>query len=182
MSRHRYRRRFLTGSTLGYALGAITATLVLAGYLLGVRVLPVLSASMTPSIPTGALVITTPVTSDQLRQEDIITFTPPAPFTVAGQHKMLHRIEELHRDSGGWVITRGDANPEADPWRLPLRQHFSRVTLVLPYLGYPVMGGPWPLCAVAVGAAGFVFSAQSLRRAMSRTGAVAHSMVMPRSR
>jgi signal peptidase len=93
----------------------------LATLAIGPRLYPfqgyyVRSASMSPSIPVGALVIATRARADQLDRGDVIVFERP---DRAGM-MVVHRIDAVEETpSGRAFITRGDANSTPDPWRVP---------------------------------------------------------------
>lgn len=82
----------------------VLGALVLAGQL---RVMPVLSGSMTPGLPVGTLVAVTPATSVDVGE--VIMFVPPG-----AARPVLHRVVSVD----GGVRTKGDANAVADPWVL----------------------------------------------------------------
>ncbi|MFI7543453.1 signal peptidase I [Actinoplanes sp. NPDC049599] len=101
---------------------------------LGVKVMPVLSGSMSPTIATNALVVATPVAAHDVRVGDVMVFNPP---TVTGSVMVMHRVVELRTvDGTRTMITRGDANPGPDPWAIDLnRSALYRVTYAIPYAG-----------------------------------------------
>ncbi len=73
----------------------------------------VLSGSMRPTIPQGAMVVVTPVEPSKIRVGQILTFAVPE-----GDHQIVsHRVIEILRDGDRPVIrTQGDANDAPDPW------------------------------------------------------------------
>jgi signal peptidase I len=93
---------------------------------------PVLSASMTGAFDAGSLLVSRPVAPDQVRPGDVIVFTPPGTAD-----RYAHRVVTTERgDAGVAVTTRGDANPEPDPWRAQLgQQPVPRVVLAVPAAG-----------------------------------------------
>jgi signal peptidase len=114
------------------------ATLITLAATLGPRILPyhtyvVMSGSMTPAIPVGALVIDQPVQGAQLRVGDVISFTPPDHL----HDTITHRIYAIKASSRGMnLITKGDANNTADGWALPAAGTIWRVSFAIPWLGY----------------------------------------------
>ncbi|MGY1663365.1 signal peptidase I [Geodermatophilus sp. SYSU D00705] len=94
----------------GAALGLVVYPMVTGG-----QALAVLSGSMTPGLPVGAMVFTTPVEDPAtLQVGDVITFQrePDSPELVT------HRIIAVDTSSGTPVFTtQGDANedPDIDP-------------------------------------------------------------------
>ena len=131
------RRRRAWGRRL-LALGGLA---VLAGFLavtVGPRVLPyrvlyVRSGSMAPGAPVGSLALFRPARAASLHRGDVIAFTPIGrPGTP-----VAHRIVRIERTGTGRAfVTRGDANPLPDPWRIPARGSGWREVGVVPGLGY----------------------------------------------
>ena len=77
--------------------------------LVGYRVFTVASASMSPAIPPGTLVITREVPFDTLKPGDVITFV--------SRDGAIYGLPNTHRIAAikdGALITRGDANPLED--------------------------------------------------------------------
>jgi len=109
----------------------------------GVRLLPVMTGSMTPYAPAGALVVTTRVDPGAVEVGDVVAFRPPAPYEVAGHRPVLHRVAALEQTSTGLAMTtRGDANPGVDPWLVSLRgADLARVVAVAPVGGALLAGG-----------------------------------------
>lgn len=137
-------------STLLIALGI--ASIVAA--LLGVRLVPVLTGSMTPYAPTGSLAVSLPVDGSDLAVGDVVAFRPPATFQVSQDRPIMHRVTDL--DTTGpdpWLATKGDANPDPDPWRITLDDaQLTRTVLVLPHLGHLAAGGRWAVALLLLGA------------------------------
>jgi signal peptidase len=117
-------------------LGVATVAVVVAG-VCGVRLLPVLTGSMAPSAPAGSLVLTVPVAGEDVVEGDVLAFRPPAPYEVVDGRPVLHRVVEVDTDAEQpWMVTRGDANPQDDPWRVSLAgADLGRAVLVVPYAG-----------------------------------------------
>ena len=95
---------------------------------------PVLSGSMQPTLPIGSVAVVERVPTSSLQPGDVITFHEP------GDEGRLvtHRIAAIRRQDGRLVYqTKGDANPERDPWQLTLRGASSyRLAADVPYVGY----------------------------------------------
>ncbi|OGV97210.1 signal peptidase I [Microgenomates group bacterium RBG_16_45_19] len=102
------------------------------GTIAPVTPLVVLSGSMAPSIPTGAVVLVQ-AKPFGYKTGDIITFSRSAKdFTT-------HRVAALADDQGAIVYsTKGDANDSVDTQPVSLSQIKGSVFLTLPYLGYAV--------------------------------------------
>lgn len=156
-------RRLLDGLALAATVAA-SVTFVVAG-LLGVRLLPVLTGSMTPYAPTGSLVLTLPAAGGDVRVGDVIAFRPPAPYEVVGGHPVLHRAVQVGATgSVPWVVTRGDANAAQDPWQVDLRgADVGRAVLVVPHVGRAVAGGAWSTLPLLLGAATLAVAWRLLR-------------------
>ncbi len=125
---------------------AMVGTIVIAAPLLGLTVAErfsgysaytIVSGSMAPTIPVGSLVIDRTVDASTIRTGDIITFHPPRD----GQDFITHRVvgfETLSSDSGGQVrmlVTKGDANGVADPWRIPAEGRAARYQFHVAWIG-----------------------------------------------
>jgi signal peptidase I len=117
------------------ALGLAGAVLVPA--LLGFERYVLTSGSMAGTYGTGSLVYARTVPTADLREGDVITYTPPAGSGPRGL--VTHRIVSIERRAGGGreFRTKGDANAAPDPWRfgLPARTQ-ARVAFGVPLLGY----------------------------------------------
>jgi signal peptidase I len=92
----------------------------------GYRLYAVRTGSMTPTYPTGSLVIDRPASSDRLQPGTVITFR-------VGSELVTHRLVATGTDG---LQTRGDANRTADPWRLPARNVVGEVVGGLRHGGY----------------------------------------------
>lgn len=102
-----------------------------------IAVQPVLSGSMTGYADRGDLVVG--VDTDDLHVGDVILFAPPAPYETPGNRPVAHRIHSITLVDGTPVATtKGDANPQPDPWTLDLSHtRIAEVRLVLPDAGWP---------------------------------------------
>lgn len=160
---------------LAAALLGLVGLLALAATLWGARAVPVLTGSMAPALPTGSLVLTTPVGVEQVRPGMVLAFRPPAPYDAAGR-AVLHRVESLTPGRPATVTTRGDANPTPDAWRLalPPGTQLGQQRLAVPLLGHVLAGGR---AAAAPAAAGALLLAAALalrRRPLPCACAAAH--------
>jgi signal peptidase len=112
--------------------------LVILAATVGPRVLPyqtyfVRSGSMEPTIPVGALVVLTKTDPDALGVGDIITFENPDDPDVL----VTHRIVVVDDSADGRLCrTKGDANDQPDPWRVPATGNGWRYAFDVPVLGY----------------------------------------------
>ncbi len=108
-------RRWLDLASTVALLLAVSATLALAvgPHLFGYRTLTVLSGSMSPDVPRGAVVAVVRQPAGQLRPGQVLTFHAP----IAGHPVTTHRVIEVRHDNGAVLVrTKGDANPTPDPW------------------------------------------------------------------
>jgi signal peptidase len=118
----------------------------------GWRLFAVQTGSMEPNIPVGALVVTAPVGQRLPAPGSVITFrTSDSPVT--------HRVQTV---STNGVITKGDANPAADPWTLQPRHLLGYVTHTIPGAGYVLVFVQQPTAIPSLlllaGAVGFSWS------------------------
>ena len=116
----------------------VAAALVLIGArAFGYERYVITGGSMTGTINRGALVFDRRVPTESLRIGDVITYSPPASSGVAGL--VTHRIVRIGHDARGTRVfrTKGDANPQVDPWRFKLdAASQAKVSFQLPYAGY----------------------------------------------
>jgi signal peptidase len=106
------------------------------GFKLGV----VQSGSMAPGMPTGSLIVTKTISSDQIKVGDVITFHPPD----RGDISISHRVVRIDNATGvtetnpvkAYFVTKGDANPIADPWKVGARGDVDRRVYSIPYAGF----------------------------------------------
>lgn len=124
------------GSVLVAALLAVASALlagVVGGSLTGAwRLAPVRSGSMAPTMPAGALVVSTPAPAQAVRPGWVITFHRPVDRAV-----VTHRVVRVITPGPRPVVeTKGDANPAPDPWRLRLLgERVWRARVVVPLAG-----------------------------------------------
>lgn len=130
-------RRPLTerlGDVVGIAV-AIVLSMALLGVLgaamLGLQFAVVRSASMSPTIAQGSVVISESVPVDGLRPGDVIT----RPGT-ADSGPVTHRLLSAHPvGASTTMVTRGDANTATESWSVPTRSTLQRVRWVVPSVG-----------------------------------------------
>jgi signal peptidase len=100
------------------------------------RTVTVLSGSMRPGIPAGAVLVETPVSGHDLRVGQVVTYAIP----VDDHSVVTHRVVRIV--SGGdhpLFETKGDANDTADPWQVQLTgADVWRVRRVVPGLGFGI--------------------------------------------
>lgn len=114
----------------------------------------VLSGSMEPALPVGAVALAQRVPSGDLRVGDVIVFKDPE----SPDRLVMHRVARMTHDKGAVTIqTKGDANQNLDSWQLRTNAPFAyRVRASVPLAGYVVTtarsetGTRWRLGATAV--------------------------------
>jgi signal peptidase I len=158
----------LVVKVLAYGLAlAVVAAVVLQ--LTGLyKFTPVLTGSMTPDIPKGALVVSEKVDGKDVRNGDVVLFVPPDPFTPPDGRPVVHRVVSVEPRDGGAVEvrTKGDANPAEDPWTADLTKGETRRSVAsVPYVGSVLLffGSAGGLITLA-GLALCVFAVNLLRR------------------
>lgn len=115
---------------LGYGLIIVVIALyipITVPQLLGYGEYTIISGSMEPTIPVGALVYVTEADTTEVNAGDIIAFDSNG--TV-----VTHRVETINED--GSFTTKGDANDAADPSFVYPQSLIGKVTAYLPLLGY----------------------------------------------
>lgn len=98
--------------------------------ILGFEVRTVISESMTGSIDRGTTIISVRADTDKLQIGDIITFATD----YYGDEKIItHRIVSIDTAEEGRVFaTRGDHNPDGDPFQVLEKDVISRYAVSLP--------------------------------------------------
>lgn len=110
----------------------------------GYRPVVLTSGSMTPTAPTGAVVVARPV--DQVRVGDILVMANDARATVT------HRVVEIETSDDGtpYAVTRGDANAEVDAEPYPLEGEQLVGRWIVPGLGSALLWLGSPLIGLVV--------------------------------
>jgi signal peptidase I len=132
-------RTFATWATAAFVLGLLLAAALPAA--LGATSMVVRSGSMTPAIRTGDVVVVKPIAPTDAAIGDIVTFKDP----VGSGRLLVHRVRAISR-SGDQVevITKGDANPTQERWRVAADGTIGTVAYRIPLLGFAVgwIGSP----------------------------------------
>ena len=131
------RRRSLRPVRVVSTLLSLVVTLVAAAFILpsffGLQRYVITGTSMTGTIGFGSIAFEEVVPVGDLRVGDVITYAPPP--TAGVDHMVTHRIVAVH---GTTYRTKGDAVPQADPWKFRLdAPEQSRVVFSVPWVGYP---------------------------------------------
>ena len=159
------RIRQLTAWSLGLVLLGTTAvalTVALFPRVTDGQALAVLSGSMTPAMPVGAMVFTQPVDTDDVSVGDVLTFVRPG---GAGE-LVTHRVVAV--DTSGrepLFSTQGDANDVADLDPVPAAAVVGEPRWVVPELGRwaAVLHSPRGLGALVLMVCAVVATAPSSR-------------------
>lgn len=129
-------------------LPAILCAIVAAGLggwvLKGGHVLVMRTPSMGTAAQAGSLVLTRPLGNAPLHRGMIVAFRVPNTGEI-----YTHRIAALF--GNGRFRTRGDLNSADDGWELTRSAIVGVPVLVVPVLGWLVLGLPWALAVLAVG-------------------------------
>ena len=143
---HRWRRRIVSILTTTIMVVALLlAAAMIVPTLLGYERYVIVSGSMVPTIPVGAVVYDEVVPVDDIETGDIITFVPPPEYGV--DHPVTHRVVEItvagkNSSHPGQRIfrTKGDANEDIDAWSMVLDgPDQARYVNHIPYVGYIYM-------------------------------------------
>lgn len=109
---------------------------------LGNRTLVVMSGSMEPTIPAGAVVIAQPVSSKELEPGDVVVYAPNGDAAIPIIHRIVNvRVKEGTR----YFTTQGDANPTVDAAEVSLAGTAWRMAYNVPLVGYAVYYAASPL-------------------------------------
>jgi signal peptidase I len=102
----------------------------------GYRAMIMRTESMSPVVQRGDVVFVRPISPERIEAGDIIAFTAPT-----GSNRLVtHRVVEVDPSPDGPAfITRGDANPSADPWQIRYLEYGWLCAFTVPYAGYPVL-------------------------------------------
>lgn len=94
----------------------------------GYSLFRVVTGSMEPEIPVGALIVSAPADIESIQVDDVVCFRSKSP-DMLGQ-SITHRVIGISRDSNGNVQlqTKGDANIAADGYYVTADNLIGRVT------------------------------------------------------
>jgi signal peptidase len=121
------------------------AGLVIAAPLTGHQSFILRGASMSPSIPRGAIAIIAKDGLSALQPGDVVTFQAPNTAVIT------HRITRVEQVAGvTYLETKGDANASPDPDLVPLAWVIGRVVFSVPLAGYLLALPSSPLGIVAM--------------------------------
>jgi len=113
----------------------LLAALILIPAALGLQRYAIAGGSMSGTYDVGSLVFEEVVPVEDLEVGDVITYVPPAGSGI--DNLVTHRIVEI---KGSSFRTKGDANPDVDPWTFELTAATqARVRWHVPFAGYPFL-------------------------------------------
>ena len=128
----------ITQWTTSLMLGLVVLALCSYGALFvsGYRPVALYSGSMRPTLPVGSLAVDRVVQASEVRVGDVITFANPYEPRKLVTHRVVAVVRTPH---GLGYRTRGDANPERDPWTIRLPARVGRVSFDVPWAGYALI-------------------------------------------
>jgi len=109
----------------------VIAVLIFLSPRFGWRVDTVLSGSMEPALKVGGVLVTCPVKAEEIEEGDIITF-----YSSMTGELTSHRVIGIDHDSPRYFHTKGDANEDADPFRVSAENVVGKKFFHIPWLGY----------------------------------------------
>ena len=129
-------RRVFSGlATVVVTAVAVVALALVGMRLAGFRTFTVMSGSMEPNYPVGAMIYVKPVDYTELKVGDVISYVADNDKTV-----VTHRIAEIEvdeKDASVWRFkTKGDANKSADAKLVHYKNVLGTPAIVIPYIGY----------------------------------------------
>lgn len=96
----------------------------------------ILSGSMTPEIPVGAVVLVKP--QALYTPGDIITFSETGKKNAFVTHRIINVERSNTYYGAASYTTKGDANKTSDVVKIPEQNVKGKVVLIVPYIGYVV--------------------------------------------
>ena len=124
-------------STILVILMIVVAVLMVGVRLFGLQVYTVLSGSMEPELPVGAIVYVREVDPGTLELRDVITFRLSEETTVT--HRIIDIIHDENNPDKLLFQTQGDSNNVADGALVEPEHIIGKVIFKLPYMGYLAM-------------------------------------------
>ena len=149
MTSSQHRRTSLARRAAGWATSTAVLLVILfcaawiAPSLFGFSRYVITGPSMTGTYDRGSVVFEKPVPVEDLKVGDVITYTPPADSGVTWL--VTHRIVDIQPAEGGGLLftTKGDHNPDPDPW------HFKLLSSEQPVVQFGVPHAGWAFIALA---------------------------------
>lgn len=122
---------------LALVLATLAGLAYLAPTVMGYERYVITGGSMSGTFEKGSIAFEKPVDVQDLQVGDIITYQPPADSGVT--HLVTHRIHKISTTDEGvrQYETKGDANPDPDPWKFQLTADTQPVVEhTVPLVGY----------------------------------------------
>jgi signal peptidase len=133
-------------SGLAAAVATISVATAAVPLITPIRTQIVVSGSMAPNIPVGALVVTAPI-GGIAAVGDVILFPHPL-----GRTSVVHRVVAVeHGAMDSTYVTKGDANDREDGWRISVHSASGRVIASIPLLGYAFGVARLPIVRLGLG-------------------------------
>ena len=129
----------------------------------------VLTASMTPAIAPGDVVIVADRDPATIAEGDVITFT-----RGNNEVPVTHRVTSVTEEAAGLAFeTKGDANSDVDSSLVPAGNVVGTVILTIPYIGYVVQftNTPYGFVALVAGPIGLFIASELWTLYRRRAGA-----------
>ena len=123
-----------TITTIMVVVALVFAFFISAIRIFGVQVFGVLTGSMEPTYPTGSLIYVSDVDTNDLRVNDVITFSL-SPGVIA-THRIVEVVPDENNPSQVSFRTKGDANNVVDQSLVSPRNVIGKVVFSVPQLGY----------------------------------------------
>ena len=123
--------------TVVVAIVALFAIVLVGAKLAGFRTFTVLSGSMEPEYPVGAMIYVRPVDYRNLQVGDVISYVANDDKTI-----VTHRIADIEVDEEDSSVrrfkTKGDANASADAKLVHYKNVLGTPIITIPFIGYVV--------------------------------------------
>lgn len=137
-----------------YILVGIVVTFVTTVLLLGYKLFCVQTGSMEPEYPVGMMIVVEPVSFEQIREGDVVTFTQGENVVVT------HRVVEVKKEEKQ-LITKGDSNNVADSSPVSSQNIIGRVKFGIPGVGWVILFlnttfGRWMVLIITVAVVGIM--------------------------
>lgn len=130
---------FLRAGSIMVGLLAVVAVVLAGTRLLGFRTFTVMSGSMEPEYPVGAMVYVRPVNYQELKVGDVISYVADDEKTV-----ITHRIVKIEADKKDNSVlrfqTKGDSNNVADAKMVHYKNVLGVPIMTIPMVGYVAHG------------------------------------------
>lgn len=123
----------LSGAVLVLVL-ALAALTILLPALVGGRPFTVLTASMEPGLPPGTLIVTQPVSMEDVRLGDVITYQIESGSPAVVSHRVIEK--SMSANGSTTLVTQGDNNDLADEKPVEAVQLVGRLWYSIPLLGW----------------------------------------------